>query len=128
MHPSTNTAPTNLSPASDIYSQNEDSPPFLHGYQPLILPPPPISLSQNHHRQSTVLRRNDHQSINIPLQQQQQQRQHIIQYYPPKKSNDFCFSCYPFCCGIFVRKYKERSKRIDVVSRLVLNYLKLINF
>ena len=24
-----------------------------------------------------------------------------------------------FCCRIFVRRYKERSKRIDVVSRLV---------
>lgn len=24
-----------------------------------------------------------------------------------------------FCCHIFVRRYKERSKRIDVVSRLV---------
>ncbi|VDM62343.1 unnamed protein product [Angiostrongylus costaricensis] len=24
-----------------------------------------------------------------------------------------------FCCGVFVQRYKERSKRIDVVSRLV---------
>ncbi|KAI1711016.1 neurotransmitter-gated ion-channel ligand binding domain-containing protein [Ditylenchus destructor] len=27
--------------------------------------------------------------------------------------------CHLFCCGLFVRRYKERSKRIDVVSRLV---------
>lgn len=27
--------------------------------------------------------------------------------------------CFRFCCRLFVRRYKERSKRIDVVSRLV---------
>ena len=29
--------------------------------------------------------------------------------------------CFRFCCRLFVRRYKERSKRIDVVSRLVRN-------
>uniref|UniRef100_A0A1I8B8G4 Uncharacterized protein n=1 Tax=Meloidogyne hapla TaxID=6305 RepID=A0A1I8B8G4_MELHA len=29
--------------------------------------------------------------------------------------------CFRFCCRLFVRRYKERSKRIDVVSRLVIN-------
>lgn len=118
MQTPSNAAAINVSPPNDIYPQQEDSPPFLHGYQPLILPPP-LSMPQNQHRQSTVSRRSDHQSISIPPHQQ---RQHIIHYYPPKKSNGFCFSCYPFCCRIFVRRYKERSKRIDVVSRLVKIY------
>lgn len=36
--------------------------------------------------------------------------------------------CYSFCCRIFVRKYKERSKRIDVVSRLVIILIFMLSF
>lgn len=36
---------------------------------------------------------------------------------PHQSSTSYFYAC---CCGIFVRRYKERSKRIDVVSRLVI--------
>ncbi|KAI6226375.1 BMA-AVR-14, isoform b [Aphelenchoides fujianensis] len=36
-----------------------------------------------------------------------------------QQPNSSLFTFYSCCCRIFVRRYKERSKRIDVVSRLV---------
>ncbi|CAD5218595.1 unnamed protein product [Bursaphelenchus okinawaensis] len=41
----------------------------------------------------------------------------VINYSTP--SVGYCTRFYTCCCRIFVRRYKERSKRIDVVSRLV---------
>lgn len=66
----------------------------FHSYQPLL-----VSINQQH------------------LQQQQQTKT-----YTARRNNNT--SCYPSCCRIFVRRYKERSKRIDVVSRLVNIFLK----
>lgn len=117
MHTSANATVGPTVTANDIYPQQDDSPAFMHGYQPLILPPL-LTSPQNQHRQSTVSRRSDHHSISIPPQQ----RQHIIHHYPSRQPTGICASCYPFCCRIFVRRYKERSKRIDVVSRLVRFY------
>jgi hypothetical protein len=38
-----------------------------------------------------------------------------LQQHQPKRLG----ICFRLCCRLFVRRYKERSKRIDVVSRLV---------
>uniref|UniRef100_A0A1I7RLY7 Neur_chan_memb domain-containing protein n=1 Tax=Bursaphelenchus xylophilus TaxID=6326 RepID=A0A1I7RLY7_BURXY len=42
----------------------------------------------------------------------------VINYANPSSAGYFT-RFYTCCCRIFVRRYKERSKRIDVVSRLV---------
>ncbi|CAK5084087.1 unnamed protein product [Meloidogyne enterolobii] len=59
-------------------------------FQSLLHPIPTLNIRQNNNNNSR--------------QSMQQQRLGI---------------CFRFCCRLFVRRYKERSKRIDVVSRLV---------
>ncbi|KAF7640293.1 hypothetical protein Mgra_00000121 [Meloidogyne graminicola] len=76
-------------------------------------------------------------TINIQQQQQQQERtkfQSLLHPIPTFNNNNNQQNnrqlllqqqqkrlsiCFRFCCRLFVRRYKERSKRIDVVSRLV---------
>ncbi|CAK5074989.1 unnamed protein product [Meloidogyne enterolobii] len=69
---------------------NQQQPQSQPQFQSLLHPIPTLNIRQNNNNNSR--------------QSMQQQRLGI---------------CFRFCCRLFVRRYKERSKRIDVVSRLV---------